>query len=162
MLGAGMVILQPSTNKFVIVYDTKKQYWFLPKGRKDLGESLEMTALREAYEEVCIPLVILIWHLMRCYIQSGYQVEFLPLHIPSYAPAPPGNPEAYHRLNTEPIFVTLTSWRPRGRRQYGGEYLTSWYVGQIPEDAVYIYISHEFLVSNKYIILGVHAGNWNG
>ena len=52
MLGAGMVILQPSTNKVAIVYDSIGKYWFLPKGRKDLGESLEKTALREAYEEV--------------------------------------------------------------------------------------------------------------
>lgn len=52
MLGAGMVIIQPSTEKFVIVYDSEVGQWFLPKGRKDLGESLEKTALREAYEEV--------------------------------------------------------------------------------------------------------------
>jgi len=123
MLGAGMVIIQPSTNKVVLVYDSIGKYWFLPKGRKDLGESLEKTALREAYEE------------------SGYQVEFLPLHIPSCAPAPPDDPDAYLRLNTEPILVTLTSWSAkaagRGRRRYPGEYLTSWYVGQIPHDAIY-------------------------
>jgi 8-oxo-dGTP pyrophosphatase MutT (NUDIX family) len=53
MLGAGMVIIQPSTEKFVIIHDNG--HWFLPRGRKDLGESLEKTALREAYEEVCVP-----------------------------------------------------------------------------------------------------------
>jgi NUDIX domain len=52
MLGAGMVIIQPSTDKFVIVHDSIDGQWFLPRGRKDLGESLEKTALREAYEEV--------------------------------------------------------------------------------------------------------------
>lgn len=52
MLGAGMVIIQPSSEKFVIVRDSTNGHWFLPKGRKDLGESLESTALREAYEEV--------------------------------------------------------------------------------------------------------------
>jgi hypothetical protein len=52
MLGAGMVILQPSTHKVVVLYDEKFKYWFLPRGRKDVGESLETTALREAYEEV--------------------------------------------------------------------------------------------------------------
>ena len=52
LLGAGMVILQPSTSKVVIVYDENSDYWFLPKGRKDVGESLEDAALREAYEEV--------------------------------------------------------------------------------------------------------------
>ena len=54
LLGAGMVIIQPETEKIVVVYDTKRKVWFLPKGRKDVGESLEQTALREAYEEVYI------------------------------------------------------------------------------------------------------------
>lgn len=59
MLGAGMVIIQPSTGKMVILSDqyqdergVTRPYCFLPKGRKDIGESLEQTALREAYEEV--------------------------------------------------------------------------------------------------------------
>ena len=51
VLGAGVVIIQPSTSKIVLVTD-KRERWFLPKGRKDKGESLEQTALREAYEEV--------------------------------------------------------------------------------------------------------------
>lgn len=50
MLGAGAVIIQPSSGKVVIVQDG--DHWFLPKGRKDLGESIEHAALREAYEEV--------------------------------------------------------------------------------------------------------------
>jgi 8-oxo-dGTP pyrophosphatase MutT (NUDIX family) len=52
MLGAGMVIIQPSTEKVLLVNETERHYWFLPRGRKDVGESLEQTALREAYEEV--------------------------------------------------------------------------------------------------------------
>lgn len=51
-LGAGMVIFQPSTLKIVVVEDTVQKRWFLPRGRKDRGESLEQAALREAYEEV--------------------------------------------------------------------------------------------------------------
>lgn len=53
LLGAGMVIIQPETEKIVVIYDTRNKAWFLPKGRKDVGESLEEAALREAYEEVC-------------------------------------------------------------------------------------------------------------
>lgn len=52
MVGAGMVILQPSTGRIVVVYDKETKSWFLPKGRKDIGESLEQAALREAFEEV--------------------------------------------------------------------------------------------------------------
>jgi hypothetical protein len=51
LLGAGAVIIQPATGKVVLVTD-KRERWFLPKGRKDKGESLEQTVLREAYEEV--------------------------------------------------------------------------------------------------------------
>jgi 8-oxo-dGTP pyrophosphatase MutT (NUDIX family) len=121
MLGAGMVIIQPSTHKIVVIYETEKQYWFLPRGRKDVGESLEQAALREAYEE------------------SGYRAEFLPLLNPTHQPVPPGNRANSDWLNTEPIYMTLTSWQPRKRRNgtigaYGGEYVTMWYVGQIPED----------------------------
>ena len=54
ILGAGVVIVQPSTSKIVLVTD-KRERWFLPKGRKDKGESLGQTALREAYEEVNQP-----------------------------------------------------------------------------------------------------------
>ena len=32
--------------------EVEYQRWFLPKGRKDLGESLEDAAVREGYEEV--------------------------------------------------------------------------------------------------------------
>ncbi|KAJ7161055.1 NUDIX hydrolase domain-like protein [Mycena filopes] len=119
LLGAGMVVIQPATNKIVLVYETKKKYWFLPKGRKDVGESLEQAALREAYEE------------------SGYRVEFLPLHTQSQAPLSPNTP---HRApNCEPIYIHTTYYperlRPNSVRP-PGEYLTFWYVGQIPADAV--------------------------
>ena len=52
-----MVILQPSTSRVVIVHETRLNYWFLPKGRKDVGESMEQAALREAYEEVRLDLI---------------------------------------------------------------------------------------------------------
>jgi 8-oxo-dGTP pyrophosphatase MutT (NUDIX family) len=55
MLGAGMVVLQPETRRMVVVHDPRSGRWFLPKGRKDVGESLEQAALREAYEEVRSP-----------------------------------------------------------------------------------------------------------
>ena len=51
-LAASLVILQPSSRKVVLVHDTRTGAWFLPRGRKDVGESLEQTALREGYEEV--------------------------------------------------------------------------------------------------------------
>ncbi|KAG5731119.1 hypothetical protein E4T56_gene15567 [Termitomyces sp. T112] len=120
MLGAGMVIIQPSTHKIVVIYDTARKYWFLPRGRKDVGESLETTALREAYEE------------------SGYKATFLPLFTPVHAPSPPSDPGARRRLNTESLYTTITHWAAgRGNRSVPGEYMTFWYAGQIPPDAVH-------------------------
>lgn len=52
LLSASMVIIQPSSGKVVLVNDTELGTWFLPRGRKDIGETLEQCALREAYEEV--------------------------------------------------------------------------------------------------------------
>ncbi|KAI0369306.1 hypothetical protein BV20DRAFT_946440 [Pilatotrama ljubarskyi] len=128
MLGAGMVVLQPSTGKVVVLGEKFKDdrgrdraHYFLPKGRKDVGESLEQAALREAYEE------------------SGYRVSFLPLIMPTHAPTPPGSPERSRWLPcSEPIYVDLHQWRRKhfGRDDNGGEYLTFWYVGQIADDAV--------------------------
>jgi hypothetical protein len=54
MLGAGAIIIQPSSGKVVIVQEGNR--WFLPKGRKDLEESIEAAALREGYEEVSVSL----------------------------------------------------------------------------------------------------------
>lgn len=36
----------------MVVHESSREYWFFPRGRKDLGETLEAAALREAYEEV--------------------------------------------------------------------------------------------------------------
>jgi len=122
MLGAGMILIQENTHKIVVIYETRKKYWFFPRGRKDIGESLEQAALREAYEE------------------SGYRPEFMSLFSPHHAPAPPHDPNAYERPSVEPIFISLLSWQPRRARSgiidNGGEYLITWYVGRIAENAV--------------------------
>ncbi|KAF9786131.1 NUDIX hydrolase domain-like protein [Thelephora terrestris] len=121
LLGAGAVIIQPATGKVVLVTD-KRERWFLPKGRKDKGESLEQTVLREAYEE------------------TGYRIQFLPLYTGSLAPDPRlPSKESLPVKDTEPIAVTTFNWpegHPHLGRFGGGEYFTTWFVGQIAEDAV--------------------------
>ncbi|EKM75372.1 hypothetical protein AGABI1DRAFT_87842 [Agaricus bisporus var. burnettii JB137-S8] len=141
-LGVGMVLIQQSTNKIVVVHESSKGYWFFPRGRKDLGESLEAAALREAYEE------------------SGYRAELMPVYNPSRAPAPPGERQRYEEPNKEPVYMTTTAavntvmtqesvnmttlasvnmedYHTRSPdKNLGYEYLVSWYIGQIPADAI--------------------------
>ena len=133
MLGAGAVIIQPSSGKVVIVQDGDS--WFLPKGRKDLGESVEQAALREAYEEVRLSLSLNLSPIAFSTHgrQSGYRCEFLPLY--HWTNAPVGSRLAYGQKHTEPLYVTITSYAGR-RNRPPGEYLTFWYTCQIGPDAV--------------------------
>lgn len=120
MLGAGMVLIQENTHKIVVVYDSRHKKWFFPRGRKDVGESVEQAALREAYEE------------------SGYEPYLFPHFGPCHAPLPPTMDPRSRGPWYEPIFITLGFWRPGSRKRlnHGGEYLTTWYLGGIEEDAV--------------------------
>ncbi len=65
----------------------------------------------------------------------------MPVYNPSRAPAPPGKVKMYEQANTEPIYITTKAWKeirdlqgPDGSTGY--QYLTTWYIGQIAEDAV--------------------------
>ena len=94
ILGAGIVV----------VGDGEEQ-WFLPKGRKDKGGSLDRTALREGHEEArmstphyslplsdyLIPPCDIISSIAspRPNLQSGYQIGPLPLYSGSLAPDAP-------------------------------------------------------------------------
>lgn len=73
-------------------------------------------------------------------IQSGLRVSFMPLIIPTHATIPSNSQPVVDRFlpSSEPIYLNLQKWSRGhyGRGDTGGEYLTFWYVGQIPEDAV--------------------------
>ena len=71
--------------------------------------------------------------------QTGYRIQFLPLYTGSLAQDPGLGRGALPAKDTEPIAVTTYNWpagHPHLGRSGSGEYLTSWYVGQIAEDAV--------------------------
>ena len=90
----------------------------------------------------------------------------MPLFSSHHAPAPPNDLNAYERPNTEPIFMSLTSWQPKRRRSgfvdNGGEYLTSWYVGRITEDAVRnTYPPIAFFKVLDGAVIGCATRHWN-
>lgn len=112
LLGAGMIILEHNTWKVVVIQE--HNYWFFPKGRKDVGESLEEAALREAYEE------------------SGYRASFFPLYTRTRQPSAPEGQLSRTKRNTEAIYISTYAWLAR---RGPVEYFTHWYVGLIPENA---------------------------
>jgi hypothetical protein len=81
-------------------------------------------------------------------LQSGYLPRFMPICNPCCQPVALHQKEAYNKqpFNAEPIFLTLSAWqagKKRSRNIYdgGGEYLTTWYVGEIDEGVVRLIIS---------------------
>jgi 8-oxo-dGTP pyrophosphatase MutT (NUDIX family) len=89
VISCGTVTLDIDRSKVLDIYLRKTGEYCLPKGRKDVGEQLEATAVRETYEE------------------TGYIVEVLPhqlttlatLHRNDVRSAIPGG-------TTEPVAVT--------------------------------------------------------
>ncbi|KAF8335277.1 NUDIX hydrolase domain-like protein [Amanita rubescens] len=61
VISCGTVTLDIDRSKVLVIYLRKTGEYCLPKGRKDVGEQLEATAVRETYEE------------------TGYVIELLPL-----------------------------------------------------------------------------------
>lgn len=57
------------------------------------------------------------------------------MYHPTSAPIAPNSGGNRLAAHTEPISITLMSY-PARRHREGGEYIISWYVGQIPENAV--------------------------
>lgn len=72
VLAAGSVLFRrsPSTGgiQVCLIYHKDGDEWLLPKGRKDRGESMDVTAVRETFEE------------------TGYDCELLPCRMPTRAP----------------------------------------------------------------------------
>ncbi|RDB21095.1 Diadenosine hexaphosphate hydrolase [Hypsizygus marmoreus] len=72
VLAAGSVLFRrsPLTNalQICLLCHRDSQYWVLPKGRKDCGESMEAAGVRETFEE------------------TGYECELLSCSMPTRAP----------------------------------------------------------------------------
>lgn len=70
VISCGTVTLDLKARKVLLIRWRDKNEHLLPKGRKDVGETLEQAALRETYEE------------------TGYRVRLLPLEISTLATVP--------------------------------------------------------------------------
>lgn len=92
VISCGTVTVDTSNAKVLIIRVRKTGEYLLPKGRKDIGETLEQTAIRETFEE------------------TGFQVKLLPLPLKTRATLPSHIAVESNRktpiLSTEPIAVT--------------------------------------------------------
>ena len=52
ILGGGVAIFHIASSRVVVIRHSRKNYWFLPKGRRDVGEESAAGAEREGFEEV--------------------------------------------------------------------------------------------------------------
>lgn len=81
------------TIEICLIHNLPKDEWLLPKGRKDRGESIEVTAVRETYEE------------------TGYPCKLLPMNMITRAPeaASTSSDDSPQNVNgaCEPISVTI-------------------------------------------------------
>ncbi|KAK1141865.1 hypothetical protein N8T08_008378 [Aspergillus melleus] len=89
-ISCGTVTLDTARSKVLLIRWIKNQEIYLPKGRKNIGETLEDAALRETYEE------------------TGSRVTLFPLPIPTLA-TPAGDVDAVEQpssATTEPVAVS--------------------------------------------------------
>ncbi|KAH0606214.1 uncharacterized protein H6S33_003875 [Morchella sextelata] len=130
VLAAGTATFQPSTRKVLIIQDTSRTrpgtprescLWFLPRGRKDIGESIEDCAVRETLEE------------------AGYTATFLSTPHATLQPTGSNSSIGPH---TEAIHLQVmphTLRRPVRLPEKLGDlclYVAFWFLCTIPADAV--------------------------
>jgi 8-oxo-dGTP pyrophosphatase MutT (NUDIX family) len=74
VISCGTITLDLKTSKVLLIRSRVSGRHVLPKGRKDVGETLQQSALRETYEE------------------TGYKVQLLPLTLSTCATVPSNLP----------------------------------------------------------------------
>lgn len=111
--GAGVAIFHLATARVVVCWHSRRNYWFLPKGRKNANEDVRVAAEREGFEE------------------SGYRNRLLPLPLRHRQTDPD---EGHIEYVVEPVWTQL---RPVAATT---QYLLTWYIAEtLPaaEEAVY-------------------------
>ncbi|KAF2092155.1 hypothetical protein K490DRAFT_70817 [Saccharata proteae CBS 121410] len=113
-IGCGVAIFHVATERVVLCYHSRDRYWFLPKGRRDVGEDTARAAEREGFEE------------------SGYRNRLLPLPIRHRQPrahAPDASAVARSAFATEPVWTQLI---PQSAHT---QYVLFWYIAEtVPPD----------------------------
>ena len=112
---AGAVLFDGPSRKVCLIHHLTKDEWYLPKGRRNVGENREAAALREVEEE------------------TGYKCRLFPVTIITRAPPPdetthfPYVPGTYNYA-CEPFMVTHRILKD------GALKIISWYIAAIDTD----------------------------
>lgn len=56
-IGAGVATFHLATSRVILCHHSVEKFWFLPKGRRDVGEDTARGAEREGFEEVNINML---------------------------------------------------------------------------------------------------------
>lgn len=106
-ISCGTITLDPSAHKLLLVFSRPTREFLLPKGRKNIAETLEAAAVRETFEE------------------TGVRCTLLPHGFPNLVPRDPAQEQdgTTPPRSTEPIAV-------QQRMSMGAWKLIFWFVGQ--------------------------------
>lgn len=119
---SGVAIFHIKTGRVVLCYHTRDKYWFLPKGRRDAGESSTRAAEREGFEEVYRFLLTSAKYQLNLVPQSGFRNRLIPLPVRHRQPQAVA--EAAVANVVEPVWTTLL---PNSRKT---QYLLHWYIAE--------------------------------
>ena len=127
---AGAILFETSTRKICLLQSREKSEWLLPKGRRNVGETRQTAALREAEEE------------------PGLKCRLLPVAMTSRAPPAVeldntlDGPWKYENA-CEPFMLTHR-WREKD-----GLKTITWYIAAIEEDVAKKEAEPEFEVQQR-------------
>jgi 8-oxo-dGTP pyrophosphatase MutT (NUDIX family) len=115
---AGAILFKLSTKQICLVHSHERNEWLLPKGRRNIGETRQQTAIREVQEESGLPCRLLPATLRSRCTPNVEEVGFTA-----------DEPRLFPHV-IEPFYLTH-----RVLPEPGGIKLIWWFIGSINEDA---------------------------
>ena len=78
-IGAGVAIFHLASQRVVVCYHSRDEYWFLPKGRRNASEETGRAAEREGFEEVSFAVTV--WSCVVCRVFGEGRLRLDLVHL---------------------------------------------------------------------------------